>query len=77
MSKPEIAAEIRFTNNDNKNPTVKNSINRIIAYFFCTLPEANGLSGRSNLSDLMSNKSLEISPPEYNVIDEITNKGRS
>jgi hypothetical protein len=74
MSKPEIKAESRFTSNDNKNPTVKNIINRIIAYFFCTLPEGNGLLGRSTLSDLISNKSLETSPPRYNVIDEKINK---
>ena len=74
MSKPEIPADSRFTSNDNKNPTAKKIINRRIACFFCTLPEDKGLLGRSMLSDLMSNKSLEIIPPKYSVIEENTNK---
>lgn len=56
--------------NASKKPAVKKKINRIIAFFLSILPDGNGLLGRSILSILVSNKSLDTSPPKYNDIEE-------
>ena len=55
---------------DRKKPAKNNTIKRTTAYFFLTLPEGNGLVGRSILSVFISNRSLDTSPPKYNIIDE-------
>ena len=56
--------------NDSKKPMLKKVIMRMIARFLLTLPDGNGLFGRSILSVFVSNKSLETSPAKYNDIDE-------
>lgn len=71
MSMPEIpTVTILKKSNASKKPDVKKKFNRIIAYFISILPDGNGLLGRSNLSILVSNKSLDTSPPKYNDIEE-------
>jgi hypothetical protein len=64
------AVTILKKSNASKKPAVKKKINRIIAYFLSILPDGNGLLGRSILSILVSNKSLDTSPPKYNDIEE-------
>lgn len=74
MSRLDIpTVPILKISNDSKKPLLKKTIMRLIAYFLLTLPEGNGLFGRSILSVFVSNKSLETSPPKYNDIDERIN----